>query len=197
LNAAVQQALAGYQRSNIQQQNQALPAPAATGSVNVGFQAGTDRKPLQLPPFPGLDARGLHWHVHSAALGCKTFPCNAPFCQACAVHHHSANECRKRFYSNPGANHSGYWCEQRPGCAPLRSQQAPATANVAVQSATPPFPTPYVLNGNINATPAAVQNNTAPPHQTVPQQQGSVNNYATRQQQPPAPNDGSQDGTSL
>jgi hypothetical protein len=195
MNLAVQQALAGYQQAIARQQNQALAAqPAAVGSINAGFPAGAERKPLQLPPFPGLDARGLHWHVHSAALGCKTFPCNAPFCQACGIHHHSANECRKRFYNNPGANLSGYWSEQRPNGAPLRNQ-APATANVAVQFSNPPFPTPYQMNGN-NANPAAASGGAAPVHQPANSQQGNVNYYAARQQQPAAP-DSANDGKSL
>ncbi len=192
MNLAVQQALAGYQQAIVQQQNQAAAAqPAAAGSVNAGFQAGAERKPLQLPPFPGLDARGLHWHVHSATLGCKTFPCNAPFCQACGVHHHSANECRKRFYNNPGANLSGYWSEQRPNGTPLRNPAPAATANVAVQFGSPPFPTPYRLNGNTHATPSAAPGSAAPAQQAAHQQQGSVNHYSQQQQQPPTSNDGS------
>jgi hypothetical protein len=188
----VQQALAGYQQAIVQQQNQAAAAqPAAAGSINAGFQAGAERKPLQLPPFPGLDARGLHWHVHSATLGCKTFPCNAPFCQACGVHHHSANECRKRFYNNPGANLSGYWSEQRPNGTPLRNPAPAATANVAVQYSSTPFPTPYQLNGNTHATPSAAPGSAAPAQQAAHQQQGSVNHYSQQQQQPPTSNDGS------
>ena len=190
MNVAVQQALAGYQQAIARQQNQASAAqPAATGSVNAGFQAGAERKPLQLPPFPGLDARGLHWHVHSAALGCKTFPCNAPFCQACGVHHHSANECRKRFYNNPGANLSGYWSEQRPNGAPLRNQQPTATANVAVQFGSPPFPTPYQMNGHNHATPSAAPGSATPAQQAAHQPQGNVNNYSPQQQHPAAPGD--------
>lgn len=210
LNLAIQQALAGYQQAVIQQQNQAPAAalpPATAGSVNVGFQAGQERKPLQLPPFPGLDARGLHWHVHSAALGCKTFPCNVPFCQACGVHHHSANECRKRFYNNPGANHSGYWSEQRPGGAPLRNQ-TPPTANAAVQFGAPPFPIPYSLNGNrpsqtvapggaAPAHQAAPAHHAMPAHQAASPQQGHVNNYAAQQQPPPQNDGGSHEGKSL
>jgi len=192
MNLAVQQALAGYQQAIVQRQNQAAAAqPAAAGSINAGFQAGAERKPLQLPPFPGLDARGLHWHVHSATLGCKTFPCNAPFCQACGVHHHSANECRKRFYNNPGANLSGYWSEQRPNGTPLRNPAPAATANVAVQFGSPPFPTPYRLNGNTHATPSAAPGSAAPAQQAAHQQQGSVNNYSQQQQQPPGSSDGS------
>jgi hypothetical protein len=191
LNLALQQALAGYQQAIIHQQNQAQPA--AVGSINAGFQAGAERKPLQLPPFPGLDARGLHWQPHSAALGCKTFPCNAPFCQACGVHHHSANECRKRFYNNPGANLSGYWSEQRPNGAPLRNQ-APATANVAVQFGNPPFPTPYQMNGTGANT--AASGGAAPAPQSANHAQGNVNHYASRQQQPAAP-DSTNDGKSL
>jgi hypothetical protein len=207
LNQALHQALAGYQTSGIQQQNQAAAASASTGhqapaasaamgSINVGFHAGGERKPLQLSPFPGLDARGLHWHVHSSTLGCKTFPCNAPFCQACAVHHHSANECRKRFYNNPGANHSGYWCEQRPGGVPLRSP-APTTANAAIQFGAPPFPTPYVKNGNSNVATAAASSGATPSPQTTLQQQGPATNYAARQQRPLSSHGGSQDGRPL
>ena len=194
MNLAVQQALAGYQQAIVQQQNQAPAAqPAAAGSINAGFQAGAERKPLQLPAFPGLDARGLHWHVHSAMLGCKTFPCNAPFCQACGVHHHSANECRKRFYNNPGANLSGYWSEQRPNGAPLRTSAPPATANVAVQFGSPPqsFPTPYQMRGNTHATPSTPPGSATPAQQTGHQPQGDVNHYSPQQQQPPGLSSGS------
>jgi hypothetical protein len=204
LNMALQQALAGYQQAIVQQRNQAPAAvqPVAAGSINAGFQAGAERKPLQLSPFPGLDARGLHWHLHSATLGCKTFPCNAPFCQACGVHHHSANECRKRFYSNPGVNQSGYWSEQRPGGAPLRNQ-VPATMNAAVQFGAPPFPTPYSMKGTKRATPAAASEDVVPAHQAAPaqqaapQQQGSVNSYAAQKQNPPQSDGGPHDGRSL
>jgi hypothetical protein len=184
VQAAVNAALAGYRAAHMRQDPPA-PVPAAPANINVGFKAATDRRPLQLPPFPGLDARGLHWHVHSALLGCKSFPCTAPFCQACGVHHHSADECRKRFYNNPGANHSGYWSEQRPNTAPLRNQ-APVTSNVAVQSGTPPFPTPHTMHGRINATPAAANN-------TASTQSGSADGYAAQQQ----PANDKSDGKSL
>jgi hypothetical protein len=95
--------------------------------------------------FPGLDDKGLNWHVHSTMLGCRSFPCQAPFCQACGMHGHTANECRRRFYNNPEANTSGYWSLQRPNTPSLRRQPA---VNVAVPA--PSFPVPYVMNGNVN-----------------------------------------------
>ena len=144
LQAAVNQALAAYQLAHIQQ----TPATALpVGHVNAfpAQHARSPLPPLNLPMFPGLDDKGLNWHVHSALLGCRSFPCQAPFCQACGMHGHHANECRRRFYNNPEANTSGYWSIQRPNTPSLRRQPA---VNVAVQA--PPFPVPYVMKSKAN-----------------------------------------------
>ena len=168
VQASVNAAMAAYQQ---QQQHQhhhqsgnGAPAPPPA-QVNFAQQ---QQRPARLPPFPGLDTRGINWHLHGPALGCKTYPCQAPFCQACGVHHHTADECRKRQYNNPGVNTSGYWSEQKPNCAPLRAVRPAATANVAVQA--PTFPTPYSMNGQ--------------PAPAAPVNGGSVN---MSQQQPDAP----------
>jgi hypothetical protein len=171
LQAAVNQALAAYQRAQLQAPAQQAPAgnvnvlpaqQAPAGHVNA-FPAQQGRPPLpplSLPMFPGLDDKGLTWHVHSALLGCRSFPCQAPFCQACGMHGHTANECRRRFYNNPEANTSGYWSIQRPNERALRRQPSPAV-NVAVQ--VPPFPVPYVMNGNVNVAGGNSSNGQQPP----------------------------------
>ena len=151
MQAAVNQALAAFQAAQLQQANRQAPAAAApVGNVNAfpgQQQARPPLPPLNLPMFPGLDERGLNWHVHSALLGCRAYPCQAPLCQACGMHGHTANECRRRFYNNPEANTSGYWSVQRPNERSLKRQPPPAV-NVAVQA--PAFPVPYVMNGNVN-----------------------------------------------
>jgi hypothetical protein len=145
MQAAVNQALAAYQLAHVQQAPAAAP-PAGHVNAFPAQQARPPLPPLNLPMFPGLDEKGLNWHVHSTMLGCRSFPCQAPFCQACGMHGHTANECRRRFYNNPEANTSGYWSMQRPNTPSLRR---PPAVNVAVQA--PSFPVPYVMNGNVNA----------------------------------------------
>jgi hypothetical protein len=182
LQAAVNQALAAYQQAQLQQQPQPAQGSALPAAhVNAAYppQHGrTPLAPLNLPQFPGLDERGISWHVHSAMLGCRVIPCNVPFCQCCGRHGHTANECRKRFYNNPEANMSGYWSIQRPNTPPLRqafpANPQPRANNVAVQAGQaaqnpPPFPVPHFVNGNVNAAsggsnqsqPAAAVNNSA------------------------------------
>ena len=182
LQAAVNQALAAYQQAQLQQQPQlAQGAAPPAAHVNAAYPPQHGRPPLaplNLPQFPGLDERGISWHVHSAMLGCRVIPCNVPFCQCCGRHGHTANECRKRFYNNPEANMSGYWSIQRPNTPPLRqafpANPQPRANNVAVQAGQaaqnpPPFPVPHFVNGNANAAsggsnqsqPAAAVNNSA------------------------------------
>lgn len=189
MQAAVNSALAAYQQA---QAGGGAAAPVNGGhyaqaggggghSVNGrgvinAMQQQQPHKPL--PPFPGLDTRGINWHVHSAHLGCKANPCCAPFCQACALHGHTANECRKRVFNNPAINPSGYWCEQKPNCAPIRFPR-PATANAAVQAPVP-FPAPYVMNGVAHVQQQPLQHANG----KVNQQNGNVNHST---QQPPAP----------
>ena len=172
--------MAAFQQAQLQQQvnGGAAPAAAPGGMVNM-VQQGRPAQAPQRVHYPGLDARGPSWHVHSAALGCRVFPCNIPFCQACAIHGHTAEECRKLQYNNPGVNKSGYWCEQKPGCAPIRAPKPQAVANVAVQAPVPAFPVPYVLNGQA----AGAAN--APAAQPHNQPQAQVNNASS--QMPPAP----------
>jgi hypothetical protein len=181
LQAAVNQAMAVYQLAHVQQA--AAPAPAAAqpaGHVNAfpAQQARPPLPPLNLPMFPGLDDKGLNWHVHSALLGCRSFPCQAPFCQACGMHGHHANECRRRFYNNPEANTSGYWSLQRPNTPSLKAQRQPAV-NVAVPA--PSFPVPYVMNGQANV---AGGNNASNQQngQNGQQAPAAAANYAAQQQ---------------
>jgi hypothetical protein len=179
LQAMVHNAMAAYQQGISHQQNRAnggaAQAAPAVGNMNAVQQ---ERQFQALSPFPGLDARGPSWHLHSALLGCKQFPCNAPFCQACGLHHHTADECRKRIFKNPDINKSGYFSEQKPNSPPVRAPRPTGTANAAVQAQG--FPVPFRMN-----PPAA---------STQQQQSNSAVNHAA--QQPPAPNSdsaGSQD----
>jgi len=174
VQAAVNAAMQAFQQANLQQQGGGAAPPAAVGGGHVNY-AQQQRAPMSA--FPGLDSRGPSWHVHSQLLGCRSFPCLAPFCQACAVHHHTADECRKRQYNNPGVNTSGYWSEQKPNCAPLRSTKPPAGAGVNVAVQSPAFPVPYFVNGGGAAAPAQAG-------QSV-QQQGAVNIAAQQPPQPP------------
>jgi hypothetical protein len=162
IQVAVNNAMAAYQR---QVNGGTARATPMAGSVNV--MQHQQREPL--PPFPGMDGRGVNWHVHSAMLGCKQFPCTAPFCQACGLHHHTANECRKRVFKNPGINTAGYWSEQKPNTPPLRYPKPAGTVNAAVQASS--FPTPYRMK-----SPAQVGQQL--------QDGGTINHAA---QQPPAP----------
>jgi hypothetical protein len=142
VQAAVHNAMQSFQQVLLQQQANMSGGQAAAGGggANVNFA----QQRVARPPFPGLDERGPSWHVCSALLECHRNPCTSPFCQGCALHGHTVDQCKKLDYNAPGVNKSGYWCEQKPGCAPLRAPRPPAMANVAVQSA--PFPTPYVMN---------------------------------------------------
>jgi hypothetical protein len=150
VQAAVNAAMQAFQHANLQQQGGGGAPPAAAGGGQVNY-AQQQRAPM--PAFPGLDSRGPSWHVHSQLLGCRSFPCLAPFCQACAVHHHTADECKKRQYNNPGVNTSGYWSEQKPNCLPLRSAKPPTGTGVNVAVQSPAFPVPYFVNGAGAAAP--------------------------------------------
>ena len=132
-----------------------------------------------LPPFPGLDARGVSWHTDCALFGCRSNPCNVPFCQACAVHGHTVDECRKRIYNNPAANTSGYWQEKKPGCAPIKFTKP--TVNAAVQAQAQSFPVPYQMYGVPAQQPASNGNSAAVNHTATQQptnQQGSAGSSA-------------------
>jgi hypothetical protein len=172
MQMAINNAMAQFQAGMIQQAgaNQAAPI----GNVNAMMQA---RPPLQtLPAFPGLDARGLSWHTHSPLLECRSFPCNSKFCQACAVHGHTVDECRKRAFQNPGINQSGYWSETRAGSAPLKKPQQAGAVNAATPSAS--FPTPYQMHQGGAAAAAAQQASSQT--QTTSQNSGTANNTAQR-----------------
>jgi hypothetical protein len=174
VQAAVNNAMMSFQQAVLQQQQlngSTGQAAAGGGMVNATTSFRAPRAPL--PPFPGLDARGPSWHVSSQLLGCRQAHCTAPFCQGCAIHGHTVEDCRKLQYNEPGANRSGYWCEQKPGCAPLR---APFRAPGAAVNA---FPTPYVMNNGGGATANAAG---LPPAQGA----ATVNHASTQSQQPPA-----------
>ena len=99
---------------------------------------------MALPPFPGLDQRGLSWHICGPLLECRCSPCTGRFCQACGVHGHTVENCRKRLFRNPGANLSGYWSEQHPSRGPMRMPAplpgATPTQNIGQQPFTGPAP---------------------------------------------------------
>ena len=62
----------------------------------------------------GLDGRGESWHTDHALFECFKRPCNALFCQRCAMHGHTASSCRVPD-GVEGLNSSGYFQEKRPG----------------------------------------------------------------------------------
>ena len=168
MQAAVNNAMAAYQQAQVHAGGGAGHAMAGGGNVNLTQHAPPQRG---LPPFPGLDARGISWHTSSPTLGCRSNPCNAPFCQGCALHGHTVDECRKRLFNNPAVNKSGYWCEQKPGCPPIKYIRP--TVNAAIQAQAQPqqppaFPIPYQLHGApaqqpANNNGAAAVNHTANP----------------------------------
>ncbi len=176
VQAAVNNAMLSFQQALLQQQQlNGGGGQAAGGSamVNVAGQFNAPRA-----PFPGLDARGPSWHIASQLLTCRQANCTAPFCQACGLHGHTTETCRKLQYNDPGVNRSGYWSEQKPGCPPLR---APPRAPVAAVNA---FPTPYVMhNGGGAAASAAPAQGAANVNHASTQVQAS-----NQSQQPPAPN---------
>ncbi len=57
---------------------------------------------------PGLDQRGETWHDNKDLFECFHTPCNAPFCQRCGRHGHTASECRIPD-EVPGINLKGYY----------------------------------------------------------------------------------------
>ena len=68
----------------------------------------------KLRTWQGLDNRGTNWHTDSTLLECYKKPCQAPFCQRCARHGHTAETCRVPD-GVEGLNTSGYFQERRPG----------------------------------------------------------------------------------
>ena len=94
-------------------------ARAGKGRVNNtreergGARTGNKDK---LRTWQGLDNRGASWHSDSNLFECFKKPCQAPFCQRCARHGHTAETCRVPD-GVEGLNTSGYFQEKRPGKA--------------------------------------------------------------------------------
>jgi hypothetical protein len=65
---------------------------------------------------PGLDQRGESWHDNQELFECFHSPCQAPFCQRCGRHGHTASECRIPDDA-PGINLRGYYQEEKKGKA--------------------------------------------------------------------------------
>jgi hypothetical protein len=76
---------------------------------------GTDREEKRRT-WQGYDNRGESWHDDHSMFECYKKPCNAPFCQRCARHGHTADTCRVPD-SVDGLNDRGYFQERRPGKA--------------------------------------------------------------------------------
>jgi hypothetical protein len=208
VGAVVNAALSAYQQAQLQRRpaapmQQHTPAMGSgAGAVQQGADAGAFNAmtqtsgPLSLPPYPGLDGRGLSWHVHGPTLQCRYSPCTSMFCQACGVHGHTVEQCRKRLFKIAGINTSGYWSEQRPTSGPMLSQPGvgPFPPRPPMQFPAPAqqqssFPTPYQMSRGGAAHHAQGQQQT---QSAVP---ASVNNTAPRtgphvhfatQQQPPS-----------
>ncbi len=64
--------------------------------------------------WQGYDDRGESWHTDCNLFECYKRPCNAPFCQRCAKHGHTAETCRVPDGVD-GLNSNGYFQEKRPG----------------------------------------------------------------------------------
>ena len=212
VSSAVNAALAAYQQAALQQQQAAAPPPRQQQTAGGEYQqqaggaaavnAMSTQTQMSLPPFPGLDGRGMSWHVHGPLLQCRCIPCTSKFCQACGVHGHTVENCRKRLFRNPGINTSGYWSEQKPTSGPLL-MPAPAPPQFAPTPgarATSAFPTPYRIGGGGGAA-NHVQAQQAPAQEAASAAGASVNHIAhhmgsrmsfqDQQQQPPA---GSREG---
>ena len=188
ISSAVNAALVAYQQAGLQRRATA-PIPSRNAVDGASVNAMSTQTQMSLPPFPGLDGRGLSWHICSPLLECRCSPCTGKFCQACGVHGHTVENCRKRLFKNPGANLSGYWSEQQAGRGPMRMpapiQGTPNFVPAPVQDAPnfppaaqrqPAFPTPYrMATGGATAQHAATQ-------QPVQQHASSatVNNTALR-----------------
>jgi hypothetical protein len=82
--------------------------------ANQGRRAGTSDKSEVKRSWQGYDQRGDSWHDDSNLFECYKKPCNAPFCQRCARHGHTADTCRVP-EGVEGLNNSGYFQEKRPG----------------------------------------------------------------------------------
>ena len=65
---------------------------------------------------PGLDQRGETWHDNKDLFECFHSPCQAPFCQRCGRHGHTAGDCRIPDDA-PGINLRGYYQEEKKGKA--------------------------------------------------------------------------------
>jgi len=63
---------------------------------------------------PGLDQRGETWHDNKELFECFHSPCQAPFCQRCGRHGHTAGDCRIPDDA-PGINLRGYYQEEKKG----------------------------------------------------------------------------------
>ena len=214
VGAAVNAALAAYQQGALQQQQAMAATPPQQQAAGGGHQqhenggaavnAMSTQTQMALPPFPGIDlgGRGISWHVHGPLLQCRCIPCTSKFCQACGVHGHTVENCRKRLFKNPGINTSGYWSEQKPTSGPLLM---PAPAPMQFSPApgaqqAPAFPTPYRLaagGGSSNH----LQAQQAPAPSGGSAQGAAVNNAAARgsrvtfQEQPsPDGSNGSKEG---
>jgi hypothetical protein len=107
VSSAVNTALAALQQTHVQQQIK-VPLRQHTEAGVAIVSAMSQQTQLALPPFPGLDARGINRHIHSPLLECRCIPCLGKFCQACGIHGLTVENCRKRLFHNPAANKSGH-----------------------------------------------------------------------------------------
>jgi hypothetical protein len=134
--------------TQIQRHTPAMGSGAMQQGADAGaFNAMTQTSgPLSLPPYPGLDSRGASWHVHGPTLQCRCVPCTSMFCQACGVHGHTVEQCRKRLFKVAGINMSGYWSEQRPTSGPMLLPPRPPMQFAAPAQQQSSFPTPYQMS---------------------------------------------------
>jgi hypothetical protein len=185
VGAVVNAALSAYQQAQLQQRpatpmRQHTPA-VGSGAMQQGADAGAFNAmtqtsgPLSLPPYPGLDNRGVSWHEHGPTLQCRYIPCTSMFCQACGVHGHTVEQCRKRLFKIAGINMSGYWSEQRPTSGPMLLPPRPPMQFAAPAQQQTSFPTPYQMSARGGAAHHAQGH-----EQTQPAIPASVNNTAPR-----------------
>ncbi len=84
------------------------------GKVNNTSGSNSKPRTRESRSWSGLDGRGESWHTDHALFECFKRPCNALFCQRCAMHGHTASSCRVPD-GVEGLNSSGYFQEKRPG----------------------------------------------------------------------------------
>ena len=89
---------------------------------------------IPLRQHPGLDQRGASWHMSTEQTDCRNNPCGSRWCQRCAQHGHTADECKKPD-DTPGLNLKGYYQENKgKNAGPVRGGGPKPNLAVHVQN---------------------------------------------------------------